>query len=114
MPFYIATYETRIGDSTVEQTRHIDAPDYDTGERWANLQALAMSIFSQGNEKITTCKTFETFARMPKESATAMKKHGFMVTEDPFTKEFMKLIKDDFETWEDEYPDWLVKEVKEA
>ena len=114
MPFYIATYRTKIDETDVEQQRHIEAPDYKTGERWAELQALAMSTFAFGHEKITTCVEFQTFAKMPKESARAMKKYEFMVTEDPFTKEDMKLIKDDFENWEDEYPDWLVKEVKEA
>jgi hypothetical protein len=114
MPYYIAYYKTKIDESEVEHTRHVEAPDYETGERWAHLQALAMSTFAFGHEKITTCVGFETFARMPKESAAAMKKHGFIVDEDPFTKDFMKLIKDDFEDWKDEYPDWLAKEVMDS
>jgi hypothetical protein len=114
MPYFMAIYRTKIDGSEVEHMRHIEAPDYKTGERWAELQALAMSTFAFGHEKITKCVGFTTFARMPKESAAAQKKHGFLVDEDPFTKDDMKLIKEDFEDWADEYPDWLVKEVKEA
>ena len=114
MPFYLATYKTRIGESGIEQQRHVKAPDRKTGERWAELQALAMSTFSFGHEKITTCVGFELFPKMTKAIESAQRKSGFLIEEDPFTKEDMKLIKEDFEDWADRYPDWLVKEVMEA
>ena len=114
MPYYMAMYRTKIDGSEVEHTRYIEAPDFKTGERWAHLQALAMSTYAMGHEKITTCIGFTTFARMPKEAAAAQKKYGFIVMEDPFTKEFMKLIKKDFKNWEKEYPGWLATEVMDS
>ena len=75
---------------------------------------MAKSVFAFGSEHITVRKGLMTFGRMPKQSAATMNKYGFITKEDPFTQEFMKMIKEDFKFWADQYPEWLVKEIKEA
>jgi len=116
--YFLVLFETRMGEQQFDRNRLLKiencTDEAETGriaDRWAWYQALTMSVYSIGDEHITTVDNVIHLGELTDKMAKKLDRGLYTIT-GPLGEDWFKTYKEDgFGDWKEHYPEWLQKEI---